>query len=91
LGGVLGLLFAVLFLFLFRFSSSGLYFIGVVYSVPARILFWRVVANFFLLTWLGSCPAESPYTELALFCTFIYFIFISMLLILPHAISLLYR
>jgi len=78
LGGVVGLLFSVLFLFLFTFSSSKLLFSGMIFSPLARFIFWCLVSNFLLLTWLGSCPAESPYTEVALLCTVSYFIFISL-------------
>lgn len=84
LGGVIGLLLAVLILFLFSVSSSKLLFRGTIYSPIARLLFWSLVSNFILLTWLGSCPAESPYTEVALVATITYFRFILTLCALPH-------
>jgi ubiquinol-cytochrome c reductase cytochrome b subunit len=39
LGGVLGLVFSVLFLFVFSISSKNLFFIGVVYSPVSRFLY----------------------------------------------------
>lgn len=84
LGGVVGLLLAVLVLFLFSVSSSNLLFRGIIYSPLARLTFWTLVTVFFLLTWLGSCPAESPYTEVALLSTVIYFLLILVICIWPH-------
>lgn len=84
LGGVVGLLLAVLVLFLFRVSSSNLLFSGIIYSPLARFTFWSLVTVFLLLTWLGRCPAESPYTEVALLSTVIYFMLILVMCVWPH-------
>ena len=84
LGGVVGLLLSVSFLFLFSVSSSNHFFRGCMFSPFSRFLFWRLVSNFFLLTWLGACPAESPFTEVALLLTVSYFFLISLLVIWPH-------
>lgn len=84
LGGVVGLLLAVLVLFLFSVSSTNLLFRGIMYSPLARFTFWRLVTVFFLLTWLGSCPAESPYTEVALLSTVVYFFLILVICAWPH-------
>jgi quinol-cytochrome oxidoreductase complex cytochrome b subunit len=48
------------------------------------------IANFLLLTWLGRCPAESPYTEVALFCTVLYFVLISLIAAWSHIVTYLY-
>lgn len=90
LGGVVGLLLAVLVLFLFRVSTRKLLFSGTIYSPLARLLFWSLVSNFLLLTWLGSCPAESPYTEVALVATVTYFTFIIIMCAWPHISTYLY-
>lgn len=90
LGGVLGLVFAVLFLFTIRIHSKNLIFRGFNYSPFRRFLFWRFVRNFFLLTWLGACPAESPYTEVSLLCTFLYFALFSILACWSHSICYCY-
>jgi len=50
LGGVLGLVFSVSFLFIFSVSSKNMFFIGVLYSPVSRFLFWFLVSDFFLLT-----------------------------------------
>lgn len=90
LGGVLGLLFSVLFLFAFSLLRSNHLFRGVIFSPFARFLFWTLVRVFLLLTWLGSCPAESPYTEVSLVLTFAYFIVISLMAIWSHMITFFY-
>lgn len=90
LGGVLGLVLAVMVLFLFRVSSRKLLFSGTIYSPLARFAFWTLVSNFFLLTWLGRCPAESPYTEVALACTISYFSLILLMCVWPHVSTYLY-
>jgi len=50
LGGVLGLVFSVSFLFIFSVSSKNMFFIGVLYSPVSRFFFWFLVSDFFLLT-----------------------------------------
>lgn len=90
LGGVAGLVLSVMFLFVFSISSTTLIFRGMHFSPLSRLLFWRFISNFFLLTWLGSCPAETPYTEVALFCTVLYFILISALASWSHLVSYFY-
>lgn len=90
LGGVIGLLLSVVFLFVFSINSSNLLFSGFMYSPLARLLFWSLVSNFFLLTWLGSCAAESPYTEVSLFLTISYFTFITIASFWSHLSSYFY-
>lgn len=90
LGGVLGLVLSVIFLFVFTISSSTLIFRGINFSPLARFVFWMFIANFLLLTWLGRCPAESPYTEVALFCTVLYFVLISLIAAWSHIVTYLY-
>jgi len=90
LGGVAGLVLAVIFLFVFTISSSSLIFSGMNFSPIARFVFWSFVANFALLTWLGRCPAERPYNEVALSCTVIYFILISSIALWSHVVTYYY-
>ena len=90
LGGVLALLFSVLFLFVFTVSSSRLLFRGFNFSPVSRFVFWSFVSNFFLLTWLGSCPAEEPFNFVALCCTFFYFICISLMCLWSHLTTYFY-
>lgn len=84
LGGVLGLLAAVLVLFLFPLARNSLFFTGYFYSPRSRFLFWLFVSDFFLLTWLGSCPAETPYVEVAFFSTLLYFILVVFIVFISH-------
>lgn len=72
LGGVVGLVAAVAVLFLLPLVSLNQRG-GQVYSPFARAVFWVFIFDFFLLTWLGSCPAEDPYIVLSLICTVVYF------------------
>jgi len=90
LGGVIGLFLAVLSLFLFSINSKNLLFRGFNFSPIARLLFWTFIGNFALLTWLGSCPAETPYNEVALSCTFVYFALVLTIVLWSHVITYLY-
>lgn len=90
LGGVIGLVLSVTILFIFSFSSHKLLFTGIMFSPLARLVFWSLVSNFILLTWLGSCPAESPFTEVALFITIMYFFLITLMCLWPHFSTFLY-
>lgn len=91
LGGVLGLLASVLVLFVFSYSGKiNLFFSGYHFSPISRFLFWLFVANFFLLTWLGSCPAESPYVEVAFFSTIFYFLTIGFCIVSPYVVNFYY-
>jgi len=78
LGGVICLVIALLVLFLFSLCSSRLLFSGIMFSPLSRLIFWSLVRVFFILTWLGSCPADSPYTEVALFYRVLYFFLIAL-------------
>jgi len=90
LGGVLALLFSVLFLFLFSVSSSSLLFRGFNFSPVSRLVFWSFIGNFLLLTWLGSCPAEEPFNFVAFCCTLVYFILITFICLWSHVTTYVY-
>ena len=90
LGGVLGLVLAVLVLFLFSQNSKSLIFRGFNFSPVTRLIFWAFIANFCLLTWLGSCPAEGVYNTVAIVSTSFYFIFITILVLWNHVVQWLY-
>lgn len=61
LGGVVALFVAILILFSLPFLDHGRERVGCGWSVVKRVMFWSLVATFFVLTWLGRCPAEEPY------------------------------
>jgi ubiquinol-cytochrome c reductase cytochrome b subunit len=90
LGGVIGLLLAVLRLFLFSAFSKNLLFSGFSSSPLARLFFWSLVSCFLLLTWLGRCPAESPYTEVALRLTVLYFFLMLSISLWAHVTTFAY-
>ena len=79
LGGVLGLVGSILALFLFRLFRKNRFFRGLIFSPLSRSLFWIFIGNFFLLTWLGACPAEDPYTFVSLLLRISYFILLIVL------------
>jgi quinol-cytochrome oxidoreductase complex cytochrome b subunit len=79
-----------MFLFLFSISRSNHFFSGSQFSPFSRFVFWTLVSNFLLLTWLGACPAESPYTEVALALTVSYFFLIRLLCVWPHLTNYFY-
>ena len=87
LGGVIALLAAVLVLFLFTISSSSLIFRGINFSPVARLVFWSFIANFGLLTWLGACPAESPFTEVSQICSVVYFSLVIVIALWSHVVT----
>jgi len=90
LGGVLGLVAAVIVLFAFSIYSRNLVFRGFNFSPLARLLYWTFIRNFLLLTWLGSCPAETPFNEVGLFCTVLYFTLVAVIVAWSHVITYLY-
>lgn len=90
LGGVICLVIALLVLFLFSLCSSRLLFSGIMFSPLSRLIFWSLVRVFFILTWLGSCPADSPYTEVALFYRVLYFFLIALRALWSHIIEFVY-
>lgn len=90
LGGVIGLLFSVVCLFVFSIGRSNLLFSGFFLNPFSRFVFWLFFSIFLLLTWLGSCPAESPYTEVALGVTVMYFLVVIYMVSCNHIYNWLY-
>lgn len=72
IGGVMALVFSVMILYFFpflykgKFRSSGQYILG-------RFIFWVIVSNWVLLTWIGAREVESPFREYGGIFSFIYF------------------
>jgi len=83
LGGVLGLVGAVMCLFLFSIFTGNSNFRGFHSSPIARLFFWTFVVVFGLLTWLGACPAELPYSGVASVLTVVYFLLVVAMAIWP--------
>lgn len=73
IGGVIALLISVILLYFLPFifnhqfrRNKMYYFIG--------YLFWFFIINWVLLTWIGACIVETPYMELGIIFSFLYFI-----------------
>nr|YP_003208147.1 cytochrome b [Loripes lacteus]ABJ55672.1 cytochrome b [Loripes lacteus]UUJ36989.1 cytochrome b [Loripes orbiculatus] len=49
-----------------------------------QIMFWGFVGVFLILTWIGMCPVESPFTMIGQISTFLYFLF---LIVYPISVS----
>jgi len=54
------------------------------FTVLLRLVVWLFIANAVLLSWLGQCPVEEPYTLCSMIRTSIYF----MLLLLVFLVQL---
>nr|YP_010735487.1 cytochrome b [Ambigolimax valentianus]WEI33078.1 cytochrome b [Ambigolimax valentianus] len=82
LGGVIALALSVLILYVLPLGSLK-------WSVPSsfnmffQIIFWGLIVNFLLLTWLGACPIEEPYFSLSQPLTALFFVNFLLLMIEP--------
>uniref|UniRef100_A0AAU6PXM2 Cytochrome b n=1 Tax=Ophionereis sp. TaxID=3135531 RepID=A0AAU6PXM2_9ECHI len=73
LGGVIALVGAILVLLLvplLHFSSHN----ACCYRPVGQVIFWLMVGNFFILTWIGSQPVEFPFIFLGQVASAFYFI-----------------
>jgi hypothetical protein len=43
-----------------------------------------------LLTWLGACAAESPFTEVSQVCAVLYFLLVTVIALWSHVVTFLY-
>lgn len=73
IGGVICLLMSVLVLYFFPFFLKHKFRRNIFYY-RIKILFWFIVINWLLLTWIGACIVEAPYIEIGMICSFLYFI-----------------
>ena len=74
LGGVVAIFSALLILFVIPFINYQSRLGNRFYPLN-QILFWLIVTNRLLLTWVGGCPVEVPYEGLGKIFTYLYFIF----------------
>lgn len=80
LGGVVALVMAILVLFLvplMHFSSQN----ACCFRPFRQVLFWLVVGNFCILTWIGRQPVEAPFIFLGQLASVFYFL--SFLVLIP--------
>lgn len=80
LGGVLALLFSILVLIVIPFLRTSKQR-GLLFRPASQLLFWILVADMFILTWIGGIPVEDPYIVIGQLASIIYFSLF--LLILP--------
>ena len=79
LGGVVAMVLAILVLLLLPFTNLSLIRSGL-FRPNYSWSYWFLVSTFLLLGWVGQKPVESPYIEIGMTTTFIYFIFLLFLI-----------
>nr|YP_010381733.1 cytochrome b [Caliscelis shandongensis]YP_011014886.1 cytochrome b [Caliscelis rhabdocladis]UDL72121.1 cytochrome b [Caliscelis shandongensis]WQB38580.1 cytochrome b [Caliscelis rhabdocladis] len=79
LGGVMALMMSIMILMTLPFSMKNKFQSNKFYPLN-KLLFWILINNFILLTWIGARPVEEPYIITGQILTIIYF---SMFFIIP--------
>jgi len=74
LGGVLALAFALVILFLVPYINIQRR-VGRAFYYINQYIFWLILVNLLLLTWIGRCPVEVPYETIGRVFTVLYYIF----------------
>nr|QZL38959.1 cytochrome b [Lixus subtilis] len=74
LGGVIALILSIAILYILPFTNKKKYQSTQFYPMN-KILFWMLVANIILLTWIGARPVEDPYILTGQILTVSYFLY----------------
>lgn len=72
LGGVIGLVFSILILFITPFTHTSVKK-GLSFNPLGKFFYWIFIFNFILLTWIGSKPVEDPYILIGQLSSVFYF------------------
>nr|AJD83560.1 cytochrome b [Cynoglossus trigrammus] len=72
LGGVLALLFSIMILMLVPFLHTSKHR-SMTFRPLSQILFWTLIANVMILTWIGGMPVEDPYIFIGQIASMLYF------------------
>nr|QSV10814.1 cytochrome b [Pseudoregma bambucicola] len=74
LGGVMALLMSILILMIMPLLNKKKFLSNKFYPMN-KLLFWIFIKTFFILTWIGMQPVETPYIMINQISTFNYFMF----------------
>jgi ubiquinol-cytochrome c reductase cytochrome b subunit len=77
LGGVIALIISILIIYIFPLINLK---INSFFNLYIKILFWIIINNFIILTWLGAQAIEYPFLTLRKYSRIIYFIFFFILI-----------
>jgi len=80
LGGVIGL-FSSIFILYFLVFKAFRNFNSFIYKPVSKSLYWRFVANFIFLRWIGMCSVEYPFVEMTQLFRVVYFLYFFVYLI----------